>query len=124
MAFGLQMNDLSKELLRLHGDSYLRGRGLAISAIFISHLSSPLRSLFDVLEESIDHSLVSGDKHTFLLCVASIALNKFYIGDNMADIESYVGVAAEDFGDWANDMRGGVFLTGTSSQSYRRLFCP
>lgn len=113
LGFGLQMNDLSKELLKLHGDSYLRGRGLAVSALFIAHLSSPLRSQFELLEESIDHSLISGDKHAFLLGVASIALHRLYIGDDMADIESYVGVAAEDFGTWANDMRGGVFLTAT-----------
>lgn len=107
------MNDLSKELLKLHGDSYLRGRGLALSALFISHLSSHLRDLFEVFEESIDHSLVSGDKHLFLLSVGSVALHRLYIGDDVADIESYVGVAAEDFGDWASDMRGGVFLTAT-----------
>lgn len=120
LAFGIQMNDMSNDLLKLHGDSYLRGRGLAMSALFISHLSSPLRSAIEISEEAIDHSLVSGDKHVFLLCVAFIALSRLFLGDDMADIESYVGVGAEDFGDWANDMRGGIFLTACR-QSARAL---
>ena len=84
-----------------------------MSAVFVSHLSAPMRTLSDVLEEGIDHALVSGDKHTYLFCAATLALYRLSIGEDVADIEAYVSVAAEDFGDWANDMRGGVFLTAT-----------
>lgn len=116
ISFGLQMHDLSKQLLKKFGDSYILGRGLAVSALFIAHFSSPLRGHFALLEEAIDQSLISGDKHVFLLSVGNIALHRLYIGDDMADIESYSSIATEDFGDWATitmDMRGGVFLTAT-----------
>lgn len=100
--FGLQMYDLSKQLLTQHADIYTLGRGLAVSALFITHLCTPMREQFDGLDEAVDHSLVSGDKHVYLLSVGSIALRRLYIGDNMADIETYCSVGAEDFGDWAS----------------------
>ena len=102
LSFGLQMYGLSKQLLAQHGDPYTLGRGLALSALFISHLCTPMREHFDVLDEAIDNSLVSGDKHVYLLSVGSIALRRLYIGDNMADIETYCSIGAEDFGDWAS----------------------
>lgn len=102
LSFGLQMHGLSEQLLAQHGDPYTLGRGLALSALFISHLSTPMREHFDALEEAIDNSLVSGDKHVYLLSVGSIALRRLYIGDNMADIENYCSIGAEDFGDWAS----------------------
>ena len=112
-SFGLQMYDVSTQLLSQCQDSYTIGRGLAVSALFVQHLLSPLRSHANVLEEAIDHALVSGDKHVSLLSTGCIALRRLYSGDDMADIESFCTIATEDFGDWASDMRGGVFLTAT-----------
>ena len=111
VSFGLQMYDISKQLLHENGDSYSLGRGFTVSAVFIAHLCDSIRSQLDILEEVIDLTSVSGDKHTMLFSYGSIALNKLYVGDDMADIESYCSVAAEDFGDWTSDMRGGALLT-------------
>lgn len=102
LSFGLQMHNLSKQLLAQHGDPYILGRGLALSVLFIAHMCTPMREHFDALEEAINHSLVSGDKHVYLLSVGSIALRRLYIGDNMADIETFCSVGAEDFGDWSS----------------------
>ena len=102
LAFGLQMHDLSKQLLGQHGDTYTLGRGLAVSALFIAHLCTPMRDHFGFLEGAIEYSLVSGDKHVYLLSVGSIALQRLSIGDNMGDIEVFCSVGAEDFGDWAS----------------------
>ena len=111
LSFGLQMYDISKQLLHQYGDSYSIGRGLTISAVFIAHFCNHIRSQLDILEEAIDLTSITGDKHTMLFSFGSIALNKLYIGDDMADIESYCSIAAEDFGDWSLDVRGGVLLT-------------
>ena len=100
--FGLQMHDLSKQLLTQYGDSYTLGRALALSTLFIAHLCTPMREHFEALEEAIDYSLVSGDRHVYLISVGSIALRRLYIGHNMADIELYCSIGAEDFGDWAS----------------------
>ena len=79
LSFGLQMHDLSKQLMAQHGDPYTLGRGLALSALFIAHLCTPMREHFDALEEAIDHSLVTGDKHVYLISVGSIALRRLYV---------------------------------------------
>ena len=117
LPFGLQMHDISRQLLKQLGDSYSLGRGLTLSAVFIAHLCKPLRQQIDVLEEAIDHSILSGDKHTMLFAFGSVAFNKLFIGDDMADIESYCSIAAEDFGDWSLDVRGGVLLTAVRQVS-------
>ncbi len=116
-SFGLQMHDISKQLLSQSGDSYTIGRGLTLSAIFIDHLCTPVRNQIFILEEAIDNSMVSGDKHTYLFSVGSIALCKIFVGDDMAGIESYCATAAEDFGDWSSDVRGGVLLTAVKQIS-------
>lgn len=116
-SFGLQMHDISKQLLSQHGDSYTVGRGLTLRACFLAHFCAPVRDQIDLLEEATDHSMVCGDKHTFLFSVASIALSKVFIGDECADVESYCAIAAEDFGDWSTDMRGGVLMTAVRQVS-------
>ena len=115
--FGLQMYDVSTQLLKQYGDSYTLGRGLTVSAVFIRHLCAPLRSQIESLEEAVDHSMLSGDKHTMLFAFGSIALNKLCVGDEMTDVESYCSIAAEDFGDWSMDVRGGVLLTAVRQVS-------
>jgi len=110
-SFGLQVHHISRQLLSQYGDSYTVGRGLTLSAVFVAHLCAPVQNQIDTLEEAIDHSMVSGDKHTYLFAVGSIALCNIFVGADMSGIESYCAIAAEDFGDWSSDMRGGVLLT-------------
>lgn len=107
----LQMHDASRQLLNQHSDSYALGRGLTLSAVFIEHVSASIRDSMNTLENAIDQATISGDKHTHLFSVGSIALCKVYIGDDMAEIESYCSVVGDDFGDWSSDMRGGALLT-------------
>ena len=72
LSFGSQMYDVAHQLLRRSDDLYTLGRGLTISAIFITHILTPIREHIDLLEEAMDHSLVCGDKHVFLFSVAGI----------------------------------------------------
>lgn len=111
LSFVSQMHDVSYHLLRRSNDLYTVGRGLTLSAIFITHLLTPIRDQFDMLEEAMDRSLVCGDKHAFLFSVAGIALSRLLLGMDMAELENYCNVAPEDFGHWASDLRGGVVLT-------------
>lgn len=111
LSFGSQMHDVSYHLLRRSGDLYTVGRGLTLSAIFLTHLLAPIREQFEMLEEAIDHSLICGDKHVFLFSVGGVALSRLLLGMDMAELENYCNVAPEDFGDWTSDLRGGVLLT-------------
>lgn len=111
LSFGSQMHDISYHLLRRSNNLYTVGRGLTLAAIFITHLLAPIREQFDLLEEAMDRSLTCGDKHVFLFSVGGIALSRLLLGMDMVELENYCNVAAEDFGDWASDLRGGVLLT-------------
>lgn len=111
LSFGSQMYDVAHQLLRRSDDLYTLGRGLTISAIFITHMLTPIREHIDLLEEAMDHSLVCGDKHVFLFSVAGIALSRLFLGVDMAELENFCNVAPEDFGDWTTDLRGGTLLT-------------
>lgn len=111
LKFGSQIHDVSDYLLRRSNDLYTVGRGLTLSAIFITHLLRPIREQFDVLEEAMERSLICGDKHVFLFSVGGIALSRLFLGMDMAELETYCNVAPEDFGDWTTDLRGGVLLT-------------
>lgn len=111
LSFGSQMHDVSYQLLQRSNDLYTLGRGLTLRAIFVTHMLTPIRDNLDLLEEAMDHSLVCGDKHVFLFSVGGVALSRFFLGMDMAELENYCNVAPEDFGDWTSDLRGGVLLT-------------
>ena len=109
--FAVQCRDIGLRLLKQFQDPYTYGRGLALSAMFIESFRTPIREHINIFEEAIEQSHRSGDKHLFLLSVGLVASCKLYQGDDMAEIESYCNFAAEDFGDWSRDVRGGTYLT-------------
>lgn len=109
--FAIQCQDIGQRMLEQHRDSYTLGRGLAIRAMFVDHFRSPIRDSIAILEEAIQHAQVSGDKHLFLTATGLIAACRLFQGDDMAEIENYCNFAAEDFGDWSKDVRGGAYLT-------------
>ncbi len=114
LSFTVRMHAKAIDLSRQYEDSYTLGRTLGISGLFIAHLLSPLREHANILEEAIDYSLVSGDKHLFLLSVGGIAMSKIFMGDDMGELVTYCAVAPEDFaGDWTQDVRGGTCLIGS-----------
>lgn len=110
LSFNRRMYDASLQLLRQCPDPSTVGRGLTVSVHFAAHLFSPISGHFEVLEESLELGLVSGDKHLYLFTVSSIALCRMYLGFDMNEIETYCSVAPEEFRDWEQDLRGGVSI--------------
>ena len=111
MAFSSKLYKASEQLLRRYDDPYTLGRGLTLLSLFLGHLFAPIRDNIEWQEEALECCLVAGDKHTFLFSVAGIALSRLYLGGDMSELETYCSIGPEDFGDWANDLRGGVLLT-------------
>ncbi|KAL8875195.1 MAG: hypothetical protein Q9198_006410 [Flavoplaca austrocitrina] len=106
VAFAIQCQDIGQRMLEQHKDSYTYGRGLALRAMFTDGFRIPIRDHIPILEESIEHAQVAGDKHAYLLATGLIASCRLYQGDDMADVENYCAFAAEDFGDWSKDVSG------------------
>ena len=108
--FAIQCQDIGQRMLEKYKDSYILGRGLALRAIFTDGFRIPIRDHIPILEESIQHAQVAGDKHAHLVSTGLIACCRLYQGDDMTEIENYCAFAAEDFGDWSKDVRGGTYL--------------
>ena len=109
--FAIQCQSIGRRILEQYKDPYTYGRSLALNAMFIESFQSPVRDHIPIFEESIEHAQVSGDKHLLLLATGMIASCRLWQGDSMAEIENYCMFAAEDFGDWSKDVRGGTYLT-------------
>ncbi|KAL8738172.1 MAG: hypothetical protein Q9181_000985 [Wetmoreana brouardii] len=115
--FAIRCEDCGQKMLEQYKDSYTYGRGLALNAMFVESFRSPIREHIPIFEESIEHAQVSGDKHLLLLATGMIASCRLWQGDDMAEIENYCMYAAEDFGDWSKDVRGGTYLTAVRQAS-------
>ncbi|MCJ1313739.1 hypothetical protein MMC25_007419 [Agyrium rufum] len=110
--FSRRVYTLSFRLLRRFNDPCTLGRGLTIGAMFFAHLLTPIQDHLPAFEEAVDHTLTAGDKDIFLLTIGGLAASRLYLGLDMSEIESFCTYAAEDFGDWTHDSRGGVILMG------------
>ena len=106
------MFEASKYLDDRFGDAYTTGRHLAISSLFVNHLTVPVRETIMPLYSAIDDSLVCGDKHLMLSCVGSLATIKLLSGDSISEVEAYCSTGPEEFGDWTKDLRSGTWLMG------------
>ncbi|MCJ1398047.1 hypothetical protein MMC11_001244 [Xylographa trunciseda] len=110
MSFGHKLHTTGIRLLRRFNDPYTLGRGLTLSYLFVSHYLTPIGDHVMDLEEALDYTLASGDKIVSLLTIGCLAGSRLFMGFDMADLESFCGYAAEDYGDWTLDLRGGICL--------------
>ncbi|KAL8669066.1 MAG: hypothetical protein Q9168_006326 [Polycauliona sp. 1 TL-2023] len=115
--FAVQCQDIGQKMLEQYKDSYTYGRGLAIRAMFTDGFRIPIKDHIPMIEEAMEHSQLAGDKHAYLTASGLIASCRLYQGDDMAEIENYCAFAAEDFGDWSKDVRGGTYLTAVRQTS-------
>ncbi|KAL8989575.1 MAG: hypothetical protein Q9177_001563, partial [Variospora cf. flavescens] len=115
--FALRCQEIGHGILEQYRDPYTYGRSLALNAMFIEGFRSPIRDHVPIFEEAIELAQVSGDKHLLLLSFGLIASCRLWQGDDMTDIENYCTFAAEDFGDWSKDVRGGTYLMAVRQTS-------
>jgi len=87
ISFGRKLHAIGFQLLRRFNDPFTLGRGLCLSYLFLDHLLSPIRDHMGELEESVDHTLASGDKIVYLVSISSLASGRLFLGSNMADLE-------------------------------------
>ncbi|MCJ1477411.1 hypothetical protein MMC13_006082 [Lambiella insularis] len=110
MVYGHKLHLIGLRLLRQFNDPYTLGRGLTLSYLFVAHYLTPIRDHVMDLEEALDCTLASGDKIVSLITVSCLASSRLFMGEDMADIESFCNYATEDYEDWEQDLRGGITL--------------
>ncbi|OAG41356.1 hypothetical protein AYO21_04298 [Fonsecaea monophora] len=107
---GLSYGDLAQEFYTMFDDAWTRGRGWTLYTLFIGHYQTPVRNLLPILDSALEYSLSSGDKFVSILNVGSMALSRFWAGQDLGEVEAFCNYGPEEFDDWAKDRRGGTLL--------------
>lgn len=110
---GITYGEIAQEYFTLYDDSWTRGRGWTLFALFIGHYQAPVRNLLPILDNALEYSLGSGDKFVSILNIGSMALSRFWAGQDLAEVEAFCTYGPEEFEDWANDRRGGTLIVVT-----------
>lgn len=107
---GHTYGDIASNFFARFNDTFTQGRGWTLYTLFIAHTRAPLRNSLPILDNALDFSLASGDRSIALLNLGCLALVRFWVGQDLAEVEAFCQYAPEEFGQWDSDMRGGAVL--------------
>lgn len=108
---GLLLSGFAQSYLDSLEDAWTRGRGWTMYAFFVGHFQMPLQNHLPILETALDYSLQSGDQLLGLMTIGALALYRFWLGQDMTELEAFCLDAPEQFDDWEKDTRGGTAVT-------------
>jgi signal transduction histidine kinase/predicted ATPase/CheY-like chemotaxis protein/serine/threonine protein kinase len=117
---GLLLGEVAQSYFDWLDDVWTRGRGWTMFALFVGHFQMPLQNHLPILETALDYSLQSGDQLLGLMTIGAIASYRFWLGQDMAEIEAFCNDGPEQFDDWERDTRGHAVVTMTK-QAARAL---
>ncbi len=109
--FGLLLGEIAQSYFDWLDDGWTRGRGWTMYALFIGHFQMPLQNHLPILETALDYSLQSGDQLLGMVTIGAIASYRFWLGQDMAELEAFCNEAPEQFDDWGKDTRGTTVVT-------------
>lgn len=108
---GLLLGNVAQSYFDWLEDAWTRGRGWTMYALFIGHFQMPLQNHLPILETALDYSLQSGDQLLGMMTLGAIASYRFWLGQDMSEIEAFCNNAPEQFDDWERDTRGAAVVT-------------
>ena len=98
-------------------EHYVIGRGLTMYSLFLGHLDRQMRDIFTPLHKGLEAASTAGDRIVHLLNIGVAGAYRIWASENLAEVEAYVLSIGDEFPDWQESMRGGVFLRGVLSYS-------
>ena len=107
---GLMLGEIAQLYLDSLEDAWTRGRGWTMYALFIGHFQMPLQNHLPILETALDYALQSGDQLLGMMTIGAIASYRFWLGQDMAELEAFCHDAPEQFDDWEKDTRGATVV--------------
>lgn len=116
----LMFADMAQEFLTVYDDTWTRGRGWLMYCLFVGHLQSPIRNILPVLDNALDYSLSSGDNNVSILNIGTMAVFRFWSGQDVAELELFCTYGPEEFEGWEQDLRGGTLIL--ASRQLARAF--
>lgn len=94
-------------------ESYAVGRTLTLYVLFMGHIQCELRENLHFLSRALEAASSSGDKILHLLDVGIMAGYRLWASEDLGEIEAFIRSVSEEFPDWQENFRGGVFLCST-----------
>ncbi|EME42709.1 hypothetical protein DOTSEDRAFT_81496 [Dothistroma septosporum NZE10] len=89
---------------------YVRGRTLTLYALFLGHIQHGWRDNYHLLNQGLECASSAGDKIIHLLNIGIMAAYRLWASENLAEIEALIASVGEEFPEYTENLRGGVFL--------------
>ncbi|KAK4556157.1 Chk1 protein kinase [Recurvomyces mirabilis] len=113
LTWGIELGNAALKVFDEYPDeAYTVGRGLTIHAFCLGHLQYSMRDNFGALDRALDAASAAGDKVLHLLNVGIVAAYRVWASEHLAEVESFVASVTEEYPEWKQSTRGGVFLSG------------
>lgn len=103
----------AEDYFHTYDDSWTRGRGWTLYALFLGHFQTPIRNLLPILEHALEDSMSTEDRFISILNLGAMALTRLWAGQDVAEIEAFCSYGPEEFPGWELDMRGGALILAT-----------
>ncbi|KAI9801461.1 MAG: hypothetical protein M1833_002693 [Piccolia ochrophora] len=108
--FGIQLSNVAQSFIAKYQDGYAVFRARLTYWLMVGHLQCHIRTGIPALEASMDDPASAGDQTITLLNIATIGLSRFYVSEDLADLEAFCTYASGDLHDSDSDFRGGTIL--------------
>ncbi|THW50839.1 hypothetical protein D6D22_01145 [Aureobasidium pullulans] len=109
---GLELGNTALKLFDLFDtDSYTIGRGVTLHSLFLGHFVSDIEDQIPVLERGMEATILAGDRLVHLLSAGVMSAYKLWSSHNFDEVNAFVQECYDNFPEWPQDLRGGVFLT-------------
>ncbi|GIZ48579.1 hypothetical protein CKM354_001163300 [Cercospora kikuchii] len=96
---------------------YTIGRALTLYSTFVGHIQWGFRENFQILNRGLEAASIAGDKILHLLNIGVMAAYRLWASESVSEIEAYIVSISDEFPEWQQNLRGGVFLMGVRQYS-------
>lgn len=110
IAFASHCSELALALIQQCNDPRTTGRGMVLYSSFVDHIQHHVRFSISRLEGALDFSIHAGDRIATILNYGLLATMKFFVSDNLAELESFCVYSCQDIPSWRSDTPGGTIL--------------
>lgn len=109
--FACDMGNLAQKFNHIFSNDYFSiGRAEALYCVLLGHFQHHVKALSPILENAMEASLSGGDQFSALLNIGHQAAVKLWQSQDFSEVETFCSYAAEELGNWQEDVRGGALL--------------
>ncbi|KAK0121260.1 hypothetical protein ONS96_011435 [Cadophora gregata f. sp. sojae] len=108
--FASECGSIALDLFDRWKDPYTVGRGGAIYPMFLGHIQNSLHNSLDQLEGTLEYAIQAGDRRSIILNYGFVASLRFFVSENLVELEHFCTYACQDIPDWQLDTPGGNMI--------------